>query len=510
MRVIWRAVVAVVGLLVVGTVYGCGSIEQPPAAIEEAPFAAPEAYNMFKLGYAAVVERFLDPVSAEDVALNGMGGLANLDPALSVAKVRDQVEMDVAGRRIVSLPTPKSRDVDGWARLSVQLWRAARSHSPRLAATAQEDVYEAIFDRITAMLDANSRYATPAEARRNRQRRDGYYGIGVTVRLDERGEPMIGEVVGRGPAERAGVRVGDVVLQVDGRPVAGLSAAEVEALLQESVDGRVRLSVRRLRTTLRFVVTRRYLIPETVSKRYQNGILYLAVSHFNQGTADEIAATLSEFSTPPASTLRGIVLDLRRDPGGLLQQAVKVADLFLVAGPILSTRGRHPDSSQDYVAGADDVAHGLPLIILIDHGTASAAELAAAALQDRGRAVAVGSSSYGKGTVQTVIPLPNGGELGFTWSRAIVPSGVDLRGRGVRPIVCTSGVYVADPDAVDRLLAHAAASGDGQGDADCPSERRDGLVDPEVARRLIDDPVLLAILSARETGIAQLRPGAAP
>lgn len=509
MRVIWRVVVAVVSLFVATTVYGCRSIEQPPAVVQEEPFAAPEAHNMFKLGYAAIVERFLDPVSAEDVALNGMGGLANIDPALSIAKVRDQVEMDMSGRRVLSVPTPKSRDVDGWARLSVQLWRAARSHSPRLAATPQEDVYEAIFDRITAMLDANSRYATPAEARRNRQRRDGYYGIGVTVRL-EQGEPMISEVVGRAPAERAGIRVGDVLIQIDGRPLGGLSATEVEALLQESVDGRVRLTVRRLRTTLRFVVTRRYLIPETVSKRYQDGILYLTVSHFNQGTTDEIATTLAEFSTPPASMLRGVVIDLRGDPGGLLQQAVKVADLFLVDGPILSTRGRHPDSSQDYVAGADDVAHGLPLIILIDHGTASAAELAAAALQDRGRAVVVGSSSYGKGTVQTVIPLPNGGELGFTWSRAIVPSGIDLRGRGVHPIVCSSGVYVADPDALDRLLAHAAVSSGAQGDANCPSERRDGLVDPEVARRLIDDPALLTVLSAHESLSVQLPAGATP
>ena len=307
-----------------------------------------------------------------------------------------------------------------------------------------------------------------------------------------------------------GVRVGDVLLQIDGRPVTGLSAAEVESLLQESVDGRVRLTIRRLRTTLRFVVMRRYLIPETVSKRYQDGILYLAVSHFNQGTADEIAGTLAEFSTPPASPLRGVVLDLRNDPGGLLQQAVKVADLFLVDGPILSTRGRHPDSSQDYVAGADDVAHGLPLVILVDHDTASAAELAAAALQDRGRAVVVGSSSYGKGTVQTVIPLPNGGELGFTWSRAIMPSGIDLRGRGVHPIVCTSGLYVADPDALDRLLARVAAPEGEQEDLGCPSERRDGPVDPEVARRLIEDPALFAALSARGSLIAQVPAAAAP
>ncbi len=142
------------------------------------------------------------------------------------------------------------------------------------------------------------------------------------------------------------------------------------------------------------------------------------------------------------------MLDLRGNPGGLLQQAVKVADLFLADGPILSTRGRHPDSVQDYVAGGDDITHGLPLVILIDGDTASAAELTAAALQDRDRAIVIGSTSYGKGTVQTVIPLPNGGELGFTWSHAVSPTGVNLRTGGVRPMLCTSGLYVGDPDAL--------------------------------------------------------------
>ena len=509
MWVVFQVLLAAFGLLVAGTLGGCSTVDQAPAPAHEEPFAAPEAYNMFKAGLAAIVERFIDPVSAEEVALAGMGGLASIDPALSVGKVHDEVEVDRAGREILSLPTPKARDVDGWARTTVQVWRGARGYSPRLAATPQEDVYEAIFDSAVKVLGAHARYSTPSEARRNRLRRDGYLGIGVSVVLNDDREPEVSEVVGHGPAERAGLRVGDVLVQVDGRPVSGLSVPEVEGILGESVDGRVRLTVRRLRATLRFVVTRRYLIPETVSKRYADGILYLAVSRFNQGTTDEIASTLEQFSVPPDGTLRGVVLDLRGNPGGLLQQAVKVADLFLLNGPVLSTRGRHPDSSQDYLAGADDVAHGVPLVILVDHDTASAAEMAAAALQDRGSAIVVGSSSYGKGTVQTVIPLPNGGDLGFTWSRVIVPSGTDLRGRGVHPLVCTSGLYVIDPDTIARLVSEAG-QGAGAESAPCPAERRDGPVDVEVARRLFDQPEGLAALFGRESIVAQVPGGATP
>jgi carboxyl-terminal processing protease len=302
-----------------------------------------------------------------------------------------------------------------------------------------------------------------------------------------------------------------VLVQIDGRPTSGLSQAEVEALLQEEVTGRVRLTVHRLgRTSLRFVVPRSYLIPDMVKERYEDGILFLTISHFNRDTADDIARTWEGLSAPPAQQLRGIVLDLRGNPGGLLQQAVKVADLFLADGPILSTRGRHPDSVQDYVAGGDDITHGLPLVILIDGDTASAAELTAAALQDRDRAIVIGSTSYGKGTVQTVIPLPNGGELGFTWSHAVSPTGVSLRTGGVRPMLCTSGLYVGDPDAFDRLLSRTSAMSAETGRSTCPAEKRDGTVDLELARRLIDQPDVFADALHRVSLVAQVPEGAVP
>ena len=133
------------------------------------------------------------------------------------------------------------------------------------------------------------------------------------------------------------------------------------------------------------------------------------------------------------------MLDLRGNPGGLLKQSIKVADLLLTQGKIISTRGRHADSIHNYEAGGHDLAFGLPVLVLVDGKSASAAEIVAAALQDRDRAVVIGTSSFGKGSVQTVIRLPNDGEITLTWSKLVAPSGYLLHGLGVRPAICTSG-----------------------------------------------------------------------
>jgi carboxyl-terminal processing protease len=147
--------------------------------------------------------------------------------------------------------------------------------------------------------------------------------------------------------------------------------------------------------------------------------------------------------------------------------------------------------------------------MLIDGDSASAAEIVAAVLQDRERAIVVGSSSYGKGTIQTVVPLPNGGELSLTWSQAVLPSGGILTGKGVRPAVCTSSVYVADPDAIDRVLRRAAGPRE-ESDAGCPAERRESAVDMEVARRLINDERLYASIRRRESLVAEIPVQAVP
>jgi carboxyl-terminal processing protease len=202
----------------------------------------------------------------------------------------------------------------------------------------------------------------------------------------------------------------------------------------------------------------------------------------------------------------GVVLDLRGNPGGLLKQSITVADLFVTQGDIVNTRGRHPDSHQHYEATGEDIAHGLPIVVLVDGKSASAAEIVAAALQDRRRAVVIGTTSFGKGTVQTVIRLPNDGEVTLTWSRLVAPSGYVLHGLGVFPAICTSGVSEDETGVLARRLEQRGKTvaimeswrKAGLREADrrrtlraaCPAQRRHETLDIEVARRLLDDPAL--------------------
>jgi carboxyl-terminal processing protease len=187
------------------------------------------------------------------------------------------------------------------------------------------------------------------------------------------------------------------------------------------------------------IVTRAHIVPETVTYERKGNVAYMHIYGFNLDTADSLRKEMLHARQDIGPALLGYVLDLRGNPGGLLDQSVAVSDLLIKHGRIVSTHGRHPDSHQYFEATAGDVANGLPIVVLVNGDSASAAEIVAAALQDSGRAVVVGSNSYGKGTVQTVLRMPNDGELTLTWARFHAPSGYTLNRLGVIPSVCTTG-----------------------------------------------------------------------
>ncbi|MDZ7711613.1 MAG: S41 family peptidase [Rhodovibrio sp.] len=253
--------------------------------------------------------------------------------------------------------------------------------------------------------------------------------------------------------------------------------------------------------------------------RADGRLAVIEISGFNQDTAHALEQAVAELEAEMGETLAGYVLDLRGNPGGLLDQAVDVADLFVRHGRLVSTHGRHPDSHQYFTARPNDVGDDRPVVVLIDSGSASAAEIVAAAIQDNRRGVVVGSLSYGKGTVQTVLRLPNRGELTLTWARFHAPSGYALAGRGVTPDVCTS----RQPDpALEQVLADlsAARSADNRaGDplpkagglpddtgppaTACPARPGGSAADLAVARRLLSDRTLYRSASTAAPAIAQ-------
>ncbi|MCB2099228.1 MAG: PDZ domain-containing protein, partial [Rhodobacterales bacterium] len=291
-------------------------------------------------------------------------------------------------------------------------------------------------------------------------KRDGYYGIGADVGTDAGGS-MIARVKAGGPADRAGLVPGDRILAVDGHAVDGLRPHAVARRLHGTPHSRVALKVVAAadgEAPRDLTLVRDLIVPETVHAKRVGRVLVLTIDSFNQETAESLALALIAALDGPVPP-RSLILDLRGNPGGLLREAVAVADEFLTQGTIIATRGRHPDSYQFYDADAVALAAGLPMAVLVDGRSASAAEVVAAALQDRGRAVVVGTRSFGKGTVQTVIGLPNDGEITLTWSRLQAPSGYLLHGLGVMPTVC---VGADDPSAdatISRALAHRAATG---------------------------------------------------
>ena len=257
-----------------------------------------------------------------------------------------------------------------------------------------------------------------------------------------------------------------------------------------------------------FTIARQLIVPNTVTIQVDKNIGYIKISSFNQATAEGVAKALRKISQMADNDLKGLIVDLRGNPGGLLKQSVKVVDLLLTHGQIVSTRGRHPDSLHHYEAGGRDLAEGLPIVVLVDGKSASASEIVAAALQDRRRAVVVGTSSFGKGTVQTVVRLPNDGEVALTWSRFITPSGYALHGLGVRPTVCTSGLSDGPRAALERFELNkpeiqAAYASWRRSLIDekesrkalrqaCASERRKSTVERRIAELILSKPRLYA------------------
>ncbi|MEK7245709.1 MAG: S41 family peptidase, partial [Pseudomonadota bacterium] len=389
------------------TLAGCAG---PTAPARPPVFSVDAAEEVFNVGFSSIVARYIDPVSVEKLALDGLRGFGAIDPAMTVAREDATISILAGGKTVVSRPVPATNDPQSWGRLTTEMAVAARAHSAEFAVADAENIYEAVFDGVLARLDVFSRYAGAEEAARNRARRDGYGGIGLRFNIVE-GIVRVTSVLPETPAERAGIQKNDRIAHIGDLPVAGMDNAEISRYLRGPVHSRVTLTVLRdgEPKPLRFALERTHIVPQTVTAHVRDRVIYLKISNFNQETAASVEASVAKAKRELGKSFRGVALDLRGNPGGILKQATRVADLFLAHGRMISTDGRHPDSVQIHEASGEDIADGRPIVVLMDGKSASAAEIVASALQDRDRALVVGTSSYGKGTVQTVIRLPNEG-----------------------------------------------------------------------------------------------------
>jgi len=259
-------------------------------------------------------------------------------------------------------------------------------------------------------------------------------GLGLEV-TSEAGYVKVISPIDDTPAARAGMKAGDLILTLDGQTVQGLSLNEAVDKMRGPANSKIKLTVKRegVDKPVEVSMMREIIKIQVVKSRMEGDVGYIRITSFSEQTDSGLRKAYNELKAKSGDKMQALVLDLRNNPGGLLDQAVAVGDDFIRNGEIVSTRARHPEDSQRWNAHDGDMTNGMPLVVLINGGSASASEIVAGALQDQRRAVVVGTRSFGKGSVQTVIPLPGNGAMRLTTARYYTPSGRSIQGLGISP-----------------------------------------------------------------------------
>jgi len=301
----------------------------------------------------------------------------------------------------------------------------------------RREAIDAAINGMLGSLDPHSSYLSPDKFRSMQIDTSGEYGgLGIEVTMEDGFVKVIAPIDDT-PAARAGVESGDLIVAINGQPIVGQSLDDAVKEMRGEIGSDITISILRQGQEEAFDVTltRELIQPRTVVSRVEEGnIGYVRISNFNERTTDLLEDALDEIRREAGGRPEGLVIDLRNNPGGLLDQAVSVSDLFLTGGEIVSTRGRRDSDIQRYNARSGEEFRGVPVIVLINGGSASAAEIVAGAIQDRGRGRVLGITSFGKGSVQTVIPLGGDrGALRLTTARYYTPSGRSIQSTGIEP-----------------------------------------------------------------------------
>ena len=312
----------------------------------------------------------------------------------------------------------------------------SRIEADYVSDTDQAELIEAAIEGMLTSLDPHSAYHSPDAYEDLRVTTRGEYGgLGMEVVRRDQYITIVSPIADT-PAERAGLRTNDRIIAVDGDGIVGISVDEAVALMRGAVGDPVTITIAREADDPFDVTLVRDTIPlRTVATRIENGVPYMRIAGFNERTTEMVHEGLTDLQDEFGAELPGLILDMRFNPGGLLDQAIGVTDVFLDGGEVVSTRTRDPRDTQRYNARPGDRLDGVPIVILINEGTASAAEIVAGALQDRERAELIGMTSFGKGSIQTIIPLRGGrdGALRLTPGRYYTPAGRSIQATGIIP-----------------------------------------------------------------------------
>jgi carboxyl-terminal processing protease len=513
------------GLVWSGLVVLLGACVGPSAVDERGSAQLPQqSRRVITTALDQIQDRYVRQVDLGKLVELGVENVLRGDPALRAKRGTGEIEVTGDDGTVTRVPVAAPGGAQNWASAALGAIEAARARSTALRALTADATYKAFFDGVVKGLDPYSRYNTPESAREERAQREGFGGIGITIDT-ESGDVRVASVMEDSPAARGGLEADDRILSIEGESTKGMSPRDVIRRLRGPVGEAVRVAVRRASAPepLQVALVRAYIIPQTVTYKRSGDVAHIRLSGFNPKTTEALVEAVRRAEREIGPRFGGIVLDLRNNFGGYLDQSIYVADLFLPAGSIVSTRGRHRTVTQESWARRGDIGEKIPLAVLINGNSASASEIVAAALQDHNRAVVIGTTSFGKGSVQSILTLPNEGEIVLTSARFHAPSGYALADLGVLPHLCTGANHETPSVIVDQLrsgrLGDRGAAGRWRAvsaddlearkklrAATCPSDSVDRDGDLELAKSVLGDRGLYAMAIASTATVATAAP----
>ncbi|MBQ4400037.1 MAG: S41 family peptidase [Alphaproteobacteria bacterium] len=355
----------------------------------------------------------------------------------------------------------KEEDISTYELLNIFGEVMERTKASYVEDVSDKKLIESAINGMLTSLDPHSSYLNAEDFKYMNEQTSGKFGgLGIEITMENSVVKIISPIDDT-PAAKAGLKAGDYITDIEGETVVGQTLNEAVSKLRGKVGTKVKITIRRANTKPFTVTLKREEIKvQSVKHEIKNeDVLYIRISAFNEDIDENISKAVKDTQSKLKGKLTGIVIDVRNNPGGLLDQAVKVSDLFLEQGEIVSTRSRNEEDTVKYSATPGDIANNLPIVIMINEGSASAAEILAGAMQDHHRAIILGEKSFGKGSVQTVIPLRNNGAMRITTARYYTPSGRSIQAKGIEPDVEVKLAKIEEIDNSDWTISEADLKG---------------------------------------------------
>lgn len=358
---------------------------------------------------------------------------------------------------------------------------------------SDKKLIESAINGMLTSLDPHSSYLDADSFNYMSEQTKGKFGgLGIEVTMDN-GLVKVVSPIDDTPAAKVGIKAGDYITNINGETVVGMSLNDAVSKMRGKIGEKVKLSIRRVNSKpIELTIKRQEIKIQSVKNEIkEDSIVYIRISSFTEDVDKSVSEAITKAKKKLKNKLLGIVIDVRNNPGGLLDQAVDVSDLFLEKGEIVSTRSRNEADTVKYMANEGDIAKGLPIVVIINEGSASASEILAGALQDHHRAIILGEKSFGKGSVQTVIPLRDYGAMRLTTARYYTPSGRSIQAKGIEPDVEVKPAKIEELESYALNISEADLNNalKNDSDIDTGNEKKNGkskedLADYQLVRAL--------------------------